>query len=119
MYIKCSPAVLEVHKQNAESSNAINIFHQNIRELRSKGDELIHEIGNINCSILCLSEHHMVEQELLHLTRNGYLLGSSFCQKDLQMGGVCILLGQINISVKLIFLITARSRILKSVHFSW
>jgi hypothetical protein len=26
-YIKCSPAFLEVHKQNAESSNSINIFH--------------------------------------------------------------------------------------------
>jgi hypothetical protein len=32
----------------------------------------------------------MVEQELLHLTMNGYLLGPSLCQKDLQMGGVRI-----------------------------
>jgi hypothetical protein len=41
---------MEVHKQNAESSNSINIFHQNIRGLRSKGDELIYsfEINNIN-----------------------------------------------------------------------
>jgi hypothetical protein len=89
---KSSPTILEVHKQNAESSNSVNIFHQNIRGLRSKSDEIIHsfEIDNINPYILCLSEHHMVEQELLHLTLNGYLLGSSFCQKDLQGGGVCI-----------------------------
>jgi hypothetical protein len=32
----------------------------------------------------------MVEQELLYLTMNGYLLGSSFCWKDLQWGDVCI-----------------------------
>jgi hypothetical protein len=34
----------------------------------------------------------MVEQELLHFTMNGYLLGSSFCRKDLQRGGTFILL---------------------------
>jgi hypothetical protein len=32
----------------------------------------------------------MIEQELLHLTIDDYLLGSSFCQKGLQRGGVCI-----------------------------
>jgi hypothetical protein len=40
--------------------------------------------------ILCLSEHHMVEQDLLHLTLAGYLLGSSFWRLKLQRGGVCI-----------------------------
>jgi hypothetical protein len=91
MYNKCSPAVLEVHKQNVESSNS-NIFHQNIRELRSRGDELIFsfKIDNMNHHILCLSEHYMVEQEVLHLIMNSYLLGSSFCQKDIQRGGMCI-----------------------------
>jgi hypothetical protein len=83
--LKC-PAVLEVHKQNAESSNSINTFHQNIRGLRSKSDELIHffEVDNINSHILCLSKHHMVEQELLHLTVNSYLLtgGVFFVRTD-------------------------------------
>jgi exonuclease III len=32
----------------------------------------------------------MEEQDLLHLTLQGYILGSSFCRKDLQKGGVCI-----------------------------
>jgi exonuclease III len=32
----------------------------------------------------------MVEQELLQLTINGYLLGSSFYRKGLQRGGVCM-----------------------------
>jgi hypothetical protein len=83
---------LAVHKQNAETLNSINIFHQNIRGLRSKGNESIHsfETGNINPHILCLSEHHMIEQELLPLAMDRYLLGSSFCQKALQRGGVCI-----------------------------
>jgi hypothetical protein len=40
--------------------------------------------------MLCLSEHHMFKEELLHLTMNGYLLCSSFFKKDLQRGCVCI-----------------------------
>jgi hypothetical protein len=32
----------------------------------------------------------MVEQDLLHLSINGYQLGSRFCRKELQRGGVCI-----------------------------
>jgi hypothetical protein len=48
------------------------------------------EIYGINPHILCLSEHHMVEQDLLHLTLDGYLSGSSFCRQNLQREGVCI-----------------------------
>jgi hypothetical protein len=36
----------------------------------------------------------MVEQDLLHLTLDGYLLGSSFCRQNLQRGGVCIFLNK-------------------------
>jgi hypothetical protein len=44
----------------------------------------------INPHTLCLSEHHTGEQDLLHFSINGYQLGSSFCQKGLQRGGVYI-----------------------------
>ena len=32
----------------------------------------------------------MEEQDLLHFTLPGYILGSSFCHQNLQQGGVCI-----------------------------
>jgi hypothetical protein len=70
----------KVHSKNADSPISLNIFHQNIRGLRNKCDELIIyslEIDGIYPHILCLSEHHMVEQDLLHPTLAGYLLGSS------------------------------------------
>ena len=59
---------------------------------RGKSDELINsfETDNINSHILCFSEHHMEEQHLLHLTMPGYILGSSFCCKNLQKRDVCI-----------------------------
>ena len=70
----------------------LHIFHQNIRGLRSKSEELIlsFEMENINLHVLCLSEHHMEEHKLLHVTLSGYTLGSSFSHKHLQRGSVCI-----------------------------
>jgi hypothetical protein len=41
-YTECGSAVSAAHKQNTEPSNLITIFHQNIRGLRNKSDELIH-----------------------------------------------------------------------------
>jgi regulator of RNase E activity RraB len=48
----------------------MNILHQNIRGLRNNSDELINALvlDNINPHILCLSEHHMEEQDLLNRT---------------------------------------------------
>jgi hypothetical protein len=91
-YIKCNPAVFEIHGQNTVALISVNIFHQNIKGLRSKRDELPHsfKIDNINPHILCLSECHMVEQEHVYLTMVGYLFDSSFWWKGLQRGGVCI-----------------------------
>jgi len=64
------------------------------------------------------SEHHMVEQDLLHLTLAGYLLGSSFCRLKLQRGGVCIFLGKISVLAQLVSHITVKSRIWKYVQFN-
>jgi hypothetical protein len=80
------------HDKNVDLSNSLHIFHQNVRGLRSKSDELINsfEADNINPHILCFSEHHMEEQDLQHLTLAGYILGSSFCHKNLRGRGECI-----------------------------
>jgi hypothetical protein len=116
-YIKCVTAVSEAHKQNTETSNLITIFHQNVRDLRNKTEELIcsFEIDAINPHILSLNENHMVKQDLLHLSINGYQLGSSFCRKGFQMGRCVFMLRTVNISSKLIYYIIARSRNWKSV----
>jgi hypothetical protein len=73
-------------------------FIKNIRGLRSKRDYF--EIDNIYLQILCLSEHHMEEQDLLHLTLTGYVLGSSFCQRNLQRGMCVFLLGNTKFTTK-------------------
>jgi hypothetical protein len=77
---------LEFRNQDrtVESYNSLHIFYQNVRRPRSKTDELINslELGNINPCVLYFSD-------LLNLTLPGYILGSS-CWKNLQKGGVCI-----------------------------
>jgi hypothetical protein len=119
--MKCVSAVSEAHKQSAEPSNSITIFHQDIRSLRNKSDELIYsfEIDAINSHMLCLSEHHMVKQDLLHLSINGYQLGYSFCRKNLT-GEVCVFMSRtVNISSKLIHQVTARGRNWKLMQFNY
>jgi hypothetical protein len=37
------------------------------------------EPDNINLHVQCFIEHHIEEQDLLHLTLSGYTLGSSVC----------------------------------------
>jgi len=60
--------------------------------------------------------HQMEEQKLLHLALPDYILGSSFCRKNLQ-NGVCALLLFVKtcISAKLIFHINVKKRVWKFV----
>jgi hypothetical protein len=43
----------------------------------------------------------MVEQDLFHLSINGYQLGSSFCWKGLQREGACIYVKNGHHSIKI------------------
>ena len=75
-----------------ESNNNLIIFHQNIRCLINKSEELIVNLDSINfCPhILCISEHHLKQQELITLSVHGYILGAEYSRKVLHKGGVCI-----------------------------
>ena len=90
IYINCNYLQFRNQDNTVGSSTSLQIFHQNIRGLRSKNDELINslETDNINPHVLCFSKYHMEEQDVLHLSLSGYVLG--FCRQNLQNGGVCI-----------------------------
>ena len=84
--------VLESGNKRKEANNLI-IFHQNIRSLNKKQDEL--NIMLQECQdrphFICLSEHHMKKEEMLDLTLPDYKLASCFCREKYTKGGVCIL----------------------------
>jgi len=69
---------------------SLKIFHQNIRGLGNKFNELYCHLHHDLPHILCLSEHHPSESELqlIHLTN--YSLVANYCRKTFLKGGVSI-----------------------------
>ena len=70
--------------------NSLMIFHQNIRGLSHKSDELLQSILSSNSQVLCFSEHHMSLDEINSFHLNQYILGSQFCRQNFKHGGVSI-----------------------------
>ena len=69
---------------------SIKIFHQNIRSLLYKMNELLCHLNHDPPHILCLTEHHLHHEELSFLHAENYVLGSCYCRKSKHKGGVCI-----------------------------
>jgi len=71
-------------------NKTLKIYHQYIRYLGNKANELYWHLHHDPPHILCLSEHHLNESELqlIHLTN--YSLGANYCRKTLLKGDVSI-----------------------------
>jgi len=84
--------VLETDNKRKEANNLI-IYHQNIRSLNKKQDEISIMLQECQSRphLICLSEHHMRKVEMLDLTLPGYRIASCFCREKYIKGGVCIL----------------------------
>ena len=76
----------------ANSLSNITLYHQNIRNLSNKIDELTVTIHNNRTGphFICLTEHHLKEAEITKFPLEGNKLASYFCRKDHNGGGVCI-----------------------------
>jgi hypothetical protein len=64
------------------------IFHQNIRGLGTKPNELYCHLQHDLPHILCLSEHHLSEPELQMIHLLNYSLGANYCRKTFLEGSV-------------------------------
>jgi hypothetical protein len=51
-------------KQLTNSKNLFKIFHQSIRGLKSKVDELSNSLSPDYPQIMCLTEHHLKDYEI-------------------------------------------------------
>ena len=71
-------------------NQTIKIFHQNIRSLRNKTNELLCCIQDDPPHILCLTEHHLQYGELASSHIENYSLGAYYCRNTKHKGGVCI-----------------------------
>ena len=83
------------HPRNASLPNRNNsadliIFHQNIRGLYNKTDELLNFWTTKYPHILCLTEHHLRDQEINSTCIKFYNLGAKYCRKGHKYDGVSI-----------------------------
>ena len=77
-------------KKLTNSKNLFKIFHQNIRGLKSKVDELSNSLFPDYPHIMCFTEHHLKDYEIDNLPKDHFKLGSKFCSHEFKNGGVCI-----------------------------
>jgi hypothetical protein len=66
------------------------VYHQNIRGLFNKANELLDSIILRLPHVICITEHHCKEQEIVSLPIMNYSLAANFCRTKIKQGGTCI-----------------------------
>ena len=61
----------------------LRIYHQNICGLGSKTNDLLMSLYPKSPHILCLTEHHLRQYQIQHITMDDYILGAEFSRRSL------------------------------------
>jgi hypothetical protein len=77
-------------KLNTNCIIPLKIYHQNIRGLRCKTNELMSHLQPVLPQILCFMEHPMNWEELQEVFINNYKLVAYFCRTIYTKVGVCM-----------------------------
>jgi hypothetical protein len=97
--VSVSPATLNTnqssnhknsHKSHSQIKSNLTIFHQNIRGLRTKTNEILCHFSSELPHILCFTEHHLTVPEIQAACIDNYTLSTYYCRKQTLKGGVCI-----------------------------
>jgi hypothetical protein len=75
---------------DCDKSNDFTIFHQNVRGIYNKIDELLISLIPNTPQVLFLTEHHLRTDEIRLVNLGQYTLGAHFCRQTHKQGGVCI-----------------------------
>ena len=78
--------------KNDAITHSLIIYHQNIQGLKSKTNELMLSLLPEVPHLICLSEHHLKQEEIDNTHISLYKLGANYCRTSLKCGGVCIFL---------------------------
>jgi exonuclease III len=79
-----------VSTQNKNTLTILTIFHQNICGLLNKIEGLLNSLAQTQPQIICISEHHLNDDEPEGTTLHSYTLQAKFCRRTHKCGGVCI-----------------------------
>ena len=83
-----NPQHTRQHIQN--STHDLKVYHQNIRGMKGKLDHLSNFLYSDPPHIVCLTEHHLNDQEINLIAFDQYKLSAKFCRKHHKNGGSCI-----------------------------
>jgi exonuclease III len=72
------------------NNTPLKVIHQIISGLRNKSSELLISILPDIPQIICITEHHLNEQEIESLSIQNYTLGAKYCRHNAKQGGSCI-----------------------------
>jgi hypothetical protein len=75
---------------NKQTKKIFTVFHQNSCGLLNKKEELLNSLTRNYLQIICITEHHLTDEELKGITLCSYLMGAKFCRRTHKCGGVCI-----------------------------
>jgi hypothetical protein len=86
---------LDSTKRNASKKlSGLSVYHQNIRGINNKTEELLTQQESNLPHILCFTEHHLIKPEIACTVIKSYNLGTYFCSKFKRNGGVSIFVHQ-------------------------
>jgi hypothetical protein len=68
----------------------LQFFHQNTCVLLNKKEELLNSLMSNSPQTICLTEHHLTDEELINMTLHPYTLGAKFCRKTHKCVCVCV-----------------------------
>jgi len=77
---------------NKHTRNNFTIYHQNICGLLNKKDELLYSLTGSYPQIICITEHHLMDEEMEVIPLHPYTLGAKFCRRKHKSGAMCILI---------------------------
>jgi len=75
---------------NKQNKNTFTLFHQNVCGLLNKKEELLNSLTRNSPQIICITEHHLSDEDLEGITLHPYTLGTKFCRRTHKCEGVCI-----------------------------
>ena len=68
-------------------TNKFMLFHKNIRGLSNKIDEFQITLSSITPQAICLTEHHLIIEQIETVKLDQYTLGASICKQTYKHGG--------------------------------
>jgi exonuclease III len=99
-FLKVKSNLKDIHFKHKHRNNRYNknvdievpfrVYHQNIRGLKGKINELVLSFSDVAPHIICLTEHHLKDQEIDITHIPNYKLGAKYCRLNLKNGGVSI-----------------------------